>query len=314
MLASTARQPLSGRLIICTFLPESIRSPRQMLAAYNKTRDGCRLAKEMGAKVVGLGGFTSIVGGTQGEDLAREFGIAVTSGNTLTAALALAQIDDVLARLDWSLSGRTVAVLGASGDIGRACTLALAGRAGRMLLVARNRAKLEALRQELPKGVEAEVSTDPQAAAQADIMIAATSAAQPILSEADLRSGALVCDIGYPKNLSYSANPRPDILVISGGLAEMPFSLDITYQTRLPSPRLMYGCFSEAMILALSGRYESYSIGQGQITLEKMATILSLARAHGFRPAAPYRGRRPVTDEALTAFQRQAQRNKEAAR
>ena len=303
---------LAGRLIICTFLPESIRSARQMLAAYNKTRDGCRLAREMGARVVGLGGFTSIVGGTQGEDLAQEFGIAVTSGNSLTAALALAQLDNLLERLGWTLTGRTVAVLGASGDIGRACTLALAERAGRLLLVARNRAKLEALREELPAGVAAEVSTDPQAAAQADVILAATSAAEPILAEADLRPGALVCDIGYPKNLSYAPNPRPDVLVISGGLAEMPFSLDITYQTRLPQDNLMYGCFSEAMILAMSGRYESFSVGQGRITRDKMETILSLAREQGFRPAPLYRGRRALNDDALAAFLRAAHRNGEA--
>src|SRR5712692_11170905 len=58
---------LSGRLIFCTFLPETIHSPRKMLATYQKILDGCRLAKNLGAKVVGLGGFTSIVGGTQGE-------------------------------------------------------------------------------------------------------------------------------------------------------------------------------------------------------------------------------------------------------
>src|SRR6266568_842705 len=52
---------LSGRLIFCTFLPEMMNTPRQMRAAYQKTLDGCRVAKNKGAKVVGLGGFTSIV-------------------------------------------------------------------------------------------------------------------------------------------------------------------------------------------------------------------------------------------------------------
>jgi len=295
---------LSGRLIICTFLPETIASPRQMLAAYQKTREGCRLAQELGAKVVGLGGFTSIVGGAQGQDLAQEFGMAVTSGNSLTAALALAQLDELLARLEWTLDGRTVAVLGASGDIGRACTLALAPRAGGMLLIARNKAKLQALYDELPAEVEVQISTDIGQAAQASVIVAATSSPRPILAEADLRPGTLVCDIGYPKNLSYAPDPRPDVLVISAGLAEMPFSLDITYHTRLPGPTLMYGCFSEAMILAMSGRYQSFSIGQGCITLEKMEAILDLAHAQGFRPAPLYRGDHLITGEILEHFLR----------
>jgi len=273
-----------------------------MLAAYKKMRDGCNVAKDLGAKVVGLGGFTSIIGGTQGERESEELGIAITSGNSLTAALAIAQLDKLLSRLDWDLSNRTVAVVGASGDIGRACAMALTPRAQQMLLIARNRAKLDELRYEMPASAEIHVSTDVQDAAHANVIIAATSASQPILSEADLRPGTIVCDVGYPKNLSYASDPRPGVLAISGGLAEMPFALDITYYTQLPAPTVMYGCFSEAMILAMASRYESYSIGQGRITQEKMENILALAHAYGFQPASLFRGKTPVTDETLSLF------------
>ena len=296
---------LSGRLIICTFLPEMINSPKQMMTAYQKTRDACRLAQEAGAKVIGLGGFTSIVGGTQGEGLAEEFQLAVTSGNSLTAALALAQLDGLLQRLNWSLERRTVAVIGASGDIGRACTMALAHRVQKILLIARNRSKLESVRCGLPANVEVYLDTDARSAIEADVIIAATSSSEPILAEADLRSGTIVCDIGYPKNLAYAPNPRPDVLVFSAGLAEMPFELDIQYYTRLPTPRILYGCFSEAMVLALAGRYENFSIGQGRISLEKMDTILALAHTHGFEPAPLYRGKIPLTDAYLDVFLRQ---------
>ncbi len=294
---------VTGKLVICTFLPENINSPRQMLMAHRKILEGCKLAKQQGAKVVGLGGFTSIVGGDQGEKLSKEVQVAVTSGNTLTAALALAQMDALFERLHYDLSGRVVAVVGASGDIGRACALALAPRARRLLLVARNQAKLAEVRAELSPQMKAYLSTDIlAAAAEADVIVAATSAAQSILTEADLRPGTIVCDIGYPKNLSYAPERREDVLIISGGLAEMPFALDISYYTRLPAPTLMYGCFSEAMILALSGRYESYSVGQWRITPEKMEAILRLACACGFRPAPLYRGECPVTQEELDAF------------
>ncbi len=293
---------VSGRLVFCTFLPETIHSPRKMLSTYQKIRAGCRVAKDLGAKVIGLGGFTSIVGGTQGEKEAQELQVAVTSGNSLTAALAIAQLNTLLERLDWDLDARTVAVLGASGDIGRACALDLATRARRIILIARNKARLEELRNEMSPDVEVYISTDVQDATTASIIVAATSAAQPILAETDLRPATIVCDVGYPKNLSYAPNPRSDVLAISGGLAQMPFELDITYYTRLPASDIMYGCFSEAMILALAGRYESYSIGQGRITQEKMDNILSLAHAHGFRPAPLYRGKNLVTSETLSTF------------
>ncbi|HEY0068401.1 MAG TPA: NAD(P)-binding domain-containing protein [Chloroflexia bacterium] len=295
-------QRLEGRLIICTFLPDKMTSPRHMLNAYKKIRDGCVLAQELGAKVVGLGGFTSIMDGSQGEKIGEDLEVAVTSGNSLTAALAVAQVEALLARLGWDLADHMVAVLGGTGDIGKACALSLARRARRMLVVGRNAAKLEAFRAEMPPHVQLHTSTNVQDATEASVIIAATSASQPVLSEADLRPGTIVCDVGYPKNMSYSPDPRPDVLVISGGLAEMPSDMDIRYLTRLPTARLMYGCFSEAMVLAMSGRYERFSTGQGRITQEKMDSILELARANGFAPAPPYRGSLPVTDEMIETF------------
>jgi fatty aldehyde-generating acyl-ACP reductase len=296
------KNDLHGRLIICTFLPESINNPRQLLSACQKTRDGCRLAQEAGARIIGLGGFTSIVGGAQGEDLARDFQVSVTSGNSLTAALALAQLDRLLEKLRWNLQPRTIAVLGASGDIGRACVRVLGPRARQILLIARNRRKLEALKEELPSPTNAFVSTDPRDARSANLIVAATSSPSPLISEGDLAPGTIVCDVGYPKNFSYSSRTRSDVLVFSAGLAEMPFSLEIGYYTRLPSDRLMYGCYSEAMILAMAGRYENFSIGQGRISPEKMETILNLAVEYGFRPASLYRGKTPISDSDLDAF------------
>lgn len=293
-------QQASGKLVICTFLPERLDNARQLAMAHKKIIDGCRVAHGLGAKVIGLGGFTSIIGGTQGEWMATEINAALTSGNSLTAALALAQLDQLFGRLNWSLQGRSAAILGATGDIGRACALSLAARGVQLTLLARNKAKLAALHDELL--LETQITTDVKAALQADIIIAATSTVEPILAEADLHPGTVVCDIGYPKNLSYVPDPRSDVLVMSAGMAIMPFALNLTEYTRLPAANLMYGCFAEAMVLALARRYESYSIGQGRITLEKMATILSLSQQHGFHPAPLYRGDRLIDDTVLETF------------
>lgn len=293
---------LYGRLIICTFLPEAVDSPRRMMAAYKKTRAGCQVAHDLGARVAGLGGFTSIVGAIQGDRLAEDFDLTVTSGNSLTAALALAQLDELLDRLNWTLAGRTVAVLGASGDIGRACSMALASRARRMILIARNRAKLELMSESLPTHVNKFVSTNPLDAAEAEIIVSATSATTPLLAESKLNPGTIVCDISYPKTMVYAPNPRSDVLIFSAGLAEMPGTMDIQYYTRLPTPRITYGCFSEAMVLAMAGMYENYSVGQGHITLERMDNILRLAREYGFRPAPLYRGNYLIDEERIERF------------
>ena len=320
---------LRGKLILCSFLPEQVNSPRGLAAASQKTRAACKLAHELGAKVVGLGGFTSIVGGTQGESLAREFELAITSGNSLTAALALEQLHTLLEKLGWTLAERSVAIVGATGDIGRACALALASRVKRLMLIARNQSKLEALRAELallvgtglaesplsgvpaqdrattgvaPTASNIQISANAHDAYNADLIITATSSAQAILAEAGLRSGSIVCDIGYPETITLSPEPRRDVIIFSGGMAEMPFALDLGAVLQLPSPRLMYGCFSEAMALAMAGCYERYSTGQGNITLERMQAILELAKSHGFRPAPLYRGEALIAAETLEQF------------
>jgi len=90
--------------------------------------------------------------------------------------------------------------------------------------------------------------------------------------------------------LSYSASVRPDVLIFSGGIAQMPVSMNLKAYTQLPTNELVYGCFAEAMVLAASRRYEPFSTGQGCISLADMDCILEMAEACGFRPAPAYRG------------------------
>jgi predicted amino acid dehydrogenase len=277
-----------GKMILCSFLPESVVSPRGIADAYQKTRAACKLAKERGAKIAGLGGFTSIVAASQGGALAAEFDLAITSGNTLTAALALEQLYSLAGRLDRDLKNQTVAIVGATGDIGRACALALAPQVKRLRLIARNQNKLEALHDELLQVCSdgfsrpnLEIAAD---VGEAGIIITATSSPRPVLAESDLRPGTIMCDIGYPHSIAFAPTPRADVMIFAGGLAETPFDLNIGAYTDLP-PRVLYGCFSETIALTMAGRYESCSVGQGGITVKRMQTILELARSFGFRPA-----------------------------
>ncbi len=287
---------VNGKLIVCTFLPDRLTSPKQLTRAYHKTRDACQLARELGAHIAGLGGFTSITMAGKLNTLSAELDIALTSGGSLTSALALAQIDSLLEKLRLKIKDQTVAILGASGEIGAACMNALAPRAQKVIAIARNKNKLDTIARDLRNTF---TSTDSNGAYQADIIIAATSSAQPLLREADLKRGGIVCDIGYPKTMAEGESPRPDVLVFGGGLAESPLTFDLHLDTGLPSPRLMYGCFTETIALALSNRFENFSDGESPITVERMEEILTLAYSHGFKPAPLYRDDTLMTDEMI---------------
>jgi acetylornithine/succinyldiaminopimelate/putrescine aminotransferase/predicted amino acid dehydrogenase len=91
------------------------------------------MAARRGSSIVGLGGFTSIV--SQGGTALTGNGTWVTSGNTLTSIMAVAGIEDIAKRVDVDLSRASVAVVGATGAIGRLVSLLIADRIGSLTLV-----------------------------------------------------------------------------------------------------------------------------------------------------------------------------------
>ncbi|GAB1401776.1 hypothetical protein MASR1M68_06870 [Elusimicrobiota bacterium] len=95
-------------------------------------------------------------------------------------------------------------------------------------------------------------------------------------------SGCVVCDISVPHNITEHDADKTNVLVIDGGLVQVPCHVDFEYLA-LP-PGVAYACLSEAMILSLEGRFESFSYG-GEISYQKIIEINSLANKHGFKLA-----------------------------
>jgi hypothetical protein len=63
-------------------------------------------------------------------------------------------------------------------------------------------------------------------------------------------------------------------------------------------PGMAYACMAETMILALEGRYESYTLGK-DITLPQVEGIARLATKHGFSVGGFRCFEQPVTDEQI---------------
>jgi predicted amino acid dehydrogenase len=91
------------------------------------------MAARRGSSVVGLGGFTSIV--SQGGAALTGEGTWITSGNTLTSVLAVQGIEDITNRVGMDLSKARIAVVGATGAIGRLVSLMIADKVGSLTLV-----------------------------------------------------------------------------------------------------------------------------------------------------------------------------------
>ena len=214
-----------------------------------------KIAEELGAKILGLGAFTSIVGDA-GVTIAERLNIAVTSGNSYTVATALEGTREAARLMGKDLRDAEVAIVGASGSIGSACARILSREVRHINLIARRIAPLEELAQELNGHGAAtfSVSSDVKSCLhKADVVIAVTSAVDFIIDPADLKSGAVVCDVARPRNVSRNVSAqRNDVLVIEGGVIHVPGNVDFHFNFGFP-PQTCFACMAETMILADKG-------------------------------------------------------------
>nr|MDQ2732115.1 shikimate dehydrogenase [Armatimonadota bacterium] len=136
---------------------------------------------------------------------------------------------------------------------------------------------------------------------QADLVVAVTSAVDSVIDPGDIKSGAIVCDVARPRDVSRKVvEQRDDVLVIEGGMVHVPGNVDFGFDFGYP-PAHSLACMAETMILALDRRYESFTLGK-QITVDKVRCISALAEKHNFKIANPRSFEQPVTDEQIDAI------------
>jgi predicted amino acid dehydrogenase len=282
------RSPASGKeiegwVVACPLTArQTLRLPPRIV--YNKIVQTGRLAQKVGARILSLGAFTAMVG-DGGVTVARRLGMPVTTGRSLTVAVAVETLEETARARGISLQSATVAVVGATGCIGSACAELLAPLARALMLVGRQESRLaQEERRLLAAGArQVRVSTRIEDICVADVVLSATGAACPIIEPEHLKRGAVVCDVAQPPDVSPRvARERDDVLVFEGGIVDMPGAADLGFDLALP-PGKTYACMAEAMVLALEGRYESYSLGK-RVQVEQVHEIAQLAHRHGFRP------------------------------
>ncbi len=289
-----------GAFIACNIIPDML--TKDIERVVQKVVESCKTAEKLGLGVVALGGFTSIAGERYGDEFRKLINIPVTTGNTLTAALAVEGVLRAAQLRGLDLSKANVTVIGGSGDIGSACAKVLAEKVQEITITSRDPKNLERMEKVLRACGPAKFSgnhDNDAAVRNADIVIAAASASRSIVDLDSFKPGAIICDIGYPKNIAYADTDRRDILIFAGGICSLPCEFDAGFDIGLPSSKVLYGCFSEAIVLALEERFENFSWGKGNITKEKMAEILAMARKHGFELAPFFWGHRLVTDDEI---------------
>jgi len=246
---------------------------------------GKKAARE-GAKIIGLGAMTAVVG-DGGITVDRHLDIAVTTGNSYTVATALEGAEKAASIMGLGMAEAKIAILGATGAIGSVSARIMARKVRHLTLLARDTARLDKLGEKILEetGLIARVTSDvKEAVSSADIIIAVSSSAESIVEPEDLKPGAIVCDVARPRDVSVRVKEkRDDVLIIEGGVVEVPGDVEFNLNFGFPAGTA-YACMAETMILALEQRYESFSLGR-EMTVEQIDEIKALATKHGFKLA-----------------------------
>ncbi len=301
---ATGKQ-IKGWLLACPYTPRRmLELPEQTV--YRKITQTGRLAEKLGAQILGLGAFTSVVGDA-GLTIARRLDIPVTTGDSYTVAIAVQSIYRAAEMLEISMPNATAAVVGASGAIGRVCAELLAEDVGRLLLIGRDAETLEELRGRLKVRARAELvtSTDMSVLSEAQLILTVTSAVHQVIQPEHLQPGSVVCDVARPRDVSAMlAASRNDILVIDGGMVDVPGPVDFHFNFGFP-PGKAYACMAETIALALEGHFEDYTLGK-EISRQKVDEITSIAEKHGFRLSGFRSFEKEVTLEQIEAVRARA--------
>lgn len=269
-------------------------TPREMMRhdekfTYTRLNRAARQAQRMGARIMGLGAFTSVVGDA-GITVANEADIAITSGNSLTVAATLEAAKQAVIQMGATdLTKGKVMIIGATGSIGSVCARLLAQAIYDVVLVSIEPAKLIELKRKIQAetpGAKVTIATVAHdLLGDCDLIVTATSAfGQRVIDITKCKPGAVICDVARPPDI-YPAEAalRSDVLVIESGEVLIPGEIDFGYDIGLP-PKTSYACLAETCLLAMEGRFEDYTLGRN-IEMERVKEIYRLFKKHQFKLA-----------------------------
>jgi len=270
---------------------------------YRRLIVASRMAQRMGAKIMGLGAFTKVVGDA-GITVGQKADIAITSGNSLTVAATLEAAKLAVIKMGAKdLTRGRAMIIGATGSIGAVCSRLLAQAIFDVVLVAPRPERLIELKQTIEEetpGARVIIATDATPyLPDADLVVTTTTAiGEKVIDVRRLKPGCVVCDVARPPDVKEEdALLRPDVLVIESGEVLLPGEPDFGFNIGLP-PGVAYACLAETALLAMEGRFENFTLGRN-IEMERVKEIYRLFKKHGLELEGLRSFGKYVTDEEI---------------
>jgi predicted amino acid dehydrogenase len=274
-------------------------TPKEIMAhspefTYRRLLAAAKMAKRMGAQIMGLGAFTKVVGDA-GVTVAKRSPLPITTGNSYSASGALWAAHDASQRLglvkigkNGKVAGKAM-IVGATGAIGSVCARLLAKAVDEIYMVAPETAKLLSLKEDIERETPGAsihlMSYADRDLDQMDIIVTATSGAgKKILDIMKVKPGCVITDVARPLDIPASdVEKRPDVLVIESGEIYLPG--DVKMKSIGLPPNVAFACLAETIVLALEGRFENFTLGRN-IEWEKVREIYKMGLKHGMKLAS----------------------------
>jgi acetylornithine/succinyldiaminopimelate/putrescine aminotransferase/predicted amino acid dehydrogenase/acyl-coenzyme A synthetase/AMP-(fatty) acid ligase len=250
-----------------------------------KIQKAVNIAAEKGARIISLGGYTSIMT-NNGLSLYEPKGSRIITGNTLTAASGLEHLRNSIKQTPEFNKPNIIAVLGSTGNIGQVITEILCEQndiCSKLILISRSGKRTNEFVNELGTRlkplVDIKTSDNLNEIRNADIIIVCTNTNDPILQPHHVASSkpVLVSDLSVPSAVSAEVFRLPNVVAIPfSAYVTLPEDKDAVISSYSP-PGTVFCCAAEAILLGLE-HFEGTL--KGRIIPEEVKKITSLAQKY----------------------------------
>ena len=296
-------------------------SQRGPAFAERRLREAARIAASLGADVLGVGDFSREMTRATPAVAAR-VGIPITSGVSCVVSTDMwAAKKAVLAMgIEQDAIGRAVGtalVVGGGDAQGAVAAELLALVFHRLVVVDSSPDRLLSLLGRIAARsphcqVEVATRVEPHLGG-ADLVVTGLGPGwRGGVSLASLKPGAVLADCSRPQEFTVlDADQRPDVLILRAGEVELPGPADVGADLG-PPPKTAFSSMAEAVILALEGRTECFSLGD-ELELEQVKEIYRLGLRHGMALAGMRGVRGPISDTELKLVRERAESRRREA-
>jgi predicted amino acid dehydrogenase len=254
--------------------------------ALLQIRRAVMLARNRGAKIVGLGALTSSLtrGGLALTDIE---GVAITTGHAFTGHTVSQTMLAYMRLCDVAPHTATVTIVGAAGSIGSTTALLLheAGVRSFVLVdLARKHDRVHALEKQLAQlgDVSCVVTDDISVVSSSVWIVTATNTPEALIRREQVTPGTVIVDDAQPSDVDEALFHVRDVLVASAGAVLTP-GIRSNFPMGLMGPEENYCCLAEVLLLAHDKRDTHFVLERA--TLDHVHQVAAAGKELGFTVA-----------------------------